>query len=87
MTLISGDPAEVAVIQRIFHEFVDLGYSEYRIAEGLNDDGIPSSAGRKWRAGSVLARLQNETYIGTVIYNRVRQGLSTHAFQGQTNFQ
>ena len=35
-----GEPNEVAVIQRIFHEFVELGYSEYRIAEGLNADGI-----------------------------------------------
>jgi len=33
VTLVEGEAAEVAVIRRIFHEFVKLGYSEYRIAE------------------------------------------------------
>ena len=77
VTLVEGDPAEVVVIQRIFHEFVELGHSEYRIAEGLNADGILSPAGRQWRAGSVLARLRNETYIGTLLYNRTSQKLKT----------
>ncbi len=63
VTLVEGDPVQVAVIQRIFHEFVDLGYSEYKIAEGLNADGILSPSGRRWGAGSVLGRLQNETYL------------------------
>jgi len=47
VTLVEGDAAKIAIIQRIFHEFVDLGYSEYRIAERLNDDGIPSPGGRR----------------------------------------
>jgi hypothetical protein len=40
VTLIERDQFEAAVIRRIFHEFVDLGYSEFRIAEGLNRGGI-----------------------------------------------
>ena len=51
VTLVEGDPNQVAVIQRIFHEFVDLGYSEYRIAERLNDDRILSPGGGRWGAG------------------------------------
>jgi len=27
VTLVEGDPTQIAVIQWIFHEFVDLGYS------------------------------------------------------------
>jgi DNA invertase Pin-like site-specific DNA recombinase len=77
VTLVQGDPIEVGVIQRIFREFVELGYSEYRIAEGLNDDGILSPSGRSWRAGAVMARLRNETYVGTVVYNRTSQKLKT----------
>jgi DNA invertase Pin-like site-specific DNA recombinase len=77
VTLVEGDPMQVAVIQRIFHEFVDLGYSEYKIAEGLNADGILSPSGRRWGAGSVLGRLQNETYIGTLVYNKTTQKLKT----------
>jgi hypothetical protein len=77
VTLVEGDPVQVAVIQRIFHEFVELGYSEYRIAEGLNADGILSPGGGRWGAGSVLGRLQNETYIGTLVYNKTSQKLKT----------
>ena len=72
-----GDPNEVAIIQRIFHEFVELGYSEYRIAERLNSDGIESPGGKRWRAGSVLNRLRNEVYVGTIVYNRTSSKLKT----------
>ena len=65
------------MIQRIFHEFVELGYSEYRIAEGLNADRIASPAGRQWRAGTVLNRLRNEVYVGTIVYNRTSSKLKT----------
>ena len=68
---------QVAVMQRIFHEFVELGYSEYRIAERLNADGILSPGGRRWTAGMVLDRLQNEKYVGTMVYNQTSQKLKT----------
>jgi hypothetical protein len=77
VTLVAGDAAEVAVVQRIFHEFVDLGYSEYRIAERLNADGILSPSGNRWAAGSVIARLRNEKYAGTMVYNQTSQKLKT----------
>lgn len=77
VTLVEGDAAQIAVIERIFHEFVERGYSEYKIAERLNDDGIPSPGGRRWGAGSVLSRLRNETYAGTLLYNRTSQKLKT----------
>ncbi|MEQ8785081.1 MAG: recombinase family protein [Pirellulaceae bacterium] len=77
VTLVEGPPDEVAAIRRIFHEFVELEYSEYRIAEGLNNDRIPSPSGRRWGAGSVLARLRNEKYAGTMVYNQTSQKLKT----------
>ena len=77
VTLVQGDPAEVAIIQRIFHEFVELGYSEYRIAEGLNADGILSPGGHRWSAGMVVDRLRKEKYAGTMVYNQTTQKLQT----------
>ena len=41
VTLVVGEAAEVGVLKRIFHEFVDLGHSEYLIAERLNDGRDP----------------------------------------------
>ena len=77
VTLTEGPPEQVAVIRRIFEEFVDRGFSEYKIAEGLNDDGIPSPNNGRWGAGGVLARLRNEKYAGTMVYNRTSGKLKT----------
>ncbi len=77
VTLVGGDAHEARIVQRIFHEFVELGYSEFRIAERLNAEGIRSPGAGRWGAGSVLARLKNETYVGTLLYNRTSQKLKT----------
>jgi len=77
VTLVEGLAVEVAVVRRIFHEFTELGYSEYRIAEGLNGDGILSPGGFRWGAGSVLSILRNEKYAGTMVYNQTSQKLKT----------
>ena len=53
VTFVAGLPQKVAVMQRIFHEFVELDYIEERIAAGLNADGIPSPGGRLWTAQSI----------------------------------
>jgi hypothetical protein len=68
---------EAAVIRRIFHEFVELGYSEYKIAEGLNSDGIPAPGGGQWAAGMVIRRLRNRKYAGAIVYNQTSQKLKT----------
>lgn len=77
VTLIVDDGVAAETIRRIFHEFVDLGYSEYRIAEGLNADGLPTARGGVWTGRKVLDRLQNEKYVGTMVYNQHSQKLKT----------
>jgi DNA invertase Pin-like site-specific DNA recombinase len=77
VTLVMGDPAEVAVVKRIFHEFVELRYSEFLIAERLNAEGILSAKGHRWSPGMVLHDLRNEKYLGTIIYNRTSKKLKT----------
>ncbi|MEI8375206.1 MAG: recombinase family protein [Planctomycetota bacterium] len=81
VTLTEGDPAEIAVIHRIFHEFTELLYSEHRIAEGLNFDGIPSANAPRWSAGMVVHRLRNEKYAGTMVYNKTQSKLKTPSRQ------
>lgn len=77
VTLVEGNPEEVAIIRRIYEAFVERGHSEYKIAEDLNKDGIPSPSGRRWGAGSVMARLRNEKYAGTMVYNQTSGKLKT----------
>jgi len=77
VTLVEGRPEEVQVIRRIFEAFVLHGHSEYKIAEDLNRDGVLSPSGRRWGAGGVLARLRNEKYAGTMVYNQTSGKLKT----------
>ncbi len=77
VTLVEGPADEVAIIRRIFDEFVGRGDSEYKIAEGLNHDSVVSPGGSRWAAGAVLSRLRNEKYVGTMVYNQTSGKLKT----------
>ena len=67
VTLIVDDGLAAKTIRRIFHEFVELGHSEYLIAERLNADRIPAARGGCWTGQMVLLRLKNEKYVGTMV--------------------
>lgn len=78
------DEIEAAVVRRIFRDYA-AGRSPIQIASDLNDDGIPSPAADTnrrssgyWKQNSINGNrargtgiLNNETYIGTVIWNRL----------------
>jgi DNA invertase Pin-like site-specific DNA recombinase len=68
VTLVAGEPAQVAAIRRIFQEFVERGYSPARIAQGLNARRIPSPSGSRWSAVQVRDRLRTGAYAATLIY-------------------
>ena len=70
--------AEAGIVRRIFREFA-AGTSPRAIARRLNDEGIPGAKGRLW-SDSVLrghakrgtGLLNNELYIGRLVWNRQR---------------
>jgi DNA invertase Pin-like site-specific DNA recombinase len=68
VALVAGEPAEVAAIRRIFHEFVDRGYSRTQIAAGLNAKRLPSPRGGSWNARQVLACLRTQAYAKPITY-------------------
>lgn len=75
------DPAEAAVVQRIFAAY-DAGQSARTIAIALNRDGVPAPRGEgaapgtwsfstisgNWKRGTGV--LNNELYIGRLVWNR-----------------
>jgi DNA invertase Pin-like site-specific DNA recombinase len=63
-----GDPAHVAVIQRIFELYGREERSLNDIAARLNADGVPSSKGSRWEPGMIAYVLQNDAYVGTLVY-------------------
>lgn len=71
-------PEEAAVVQRIFRAYVS-GVSPKAIAQTLNRDGVPGPRGVAWspstihgHAGRGTGILNNEMYIGRLIWNRQR---------------
>jgi DNA invertase Pin-like site-specific DNA recombinase len=64
-----GAPEEVETVRWIFNRFLTIR-SETKIARELNHKGIPNSKGKRWSRMSVHWMLQNEIYIGNLVYNR-----------------
>ncbi len=71
------DVNEARTVQRIFTDYVH-GISPRKIAEALNDEGVPSPSGKGWGASTLHGNrergtgiLNNELYIGRQIWNRL----------------
>ena len=66
-------PEEVEVVNRIFKLYRD-GLGSCAICDLLTDEHIPApSGGRRWAPSSVRTILQNEHYIGKVVWLKKRQ--------------
>jgi DNA invertase Pin-like site-specific DNA recombinase len=65
-----GLPNEIAVIQRIYREYVQDQRSEEEIVRRLNREVVPNHLGRPWTRRMVDYILRNENYIGNTVYNR-----------------
>jgi hypothetical protein len=74
----AATPEPIAIIKRIFHEHVELGWGYRTIASGLNRDGVPSPRDGNWSAnmhamwsvGTIRAILKNPAYKGDLVWNR-----------------
>jgi DNA invertase Pin-like site-specific DNA recombinase len=72
-------PGEAEIVRRIFREYV-AGKSPRRIAIDLNRDGVAAPQGGRWTDASIRGNrslqsgiLNNEFYIGEMIWNRRRR--------------
>ena len=65
------DDEKVAIVQRIFREYVEEGRSLNSIAKRLTAEGFVSPGGHDhWRYDRIREILANPAYIGTFVYNR-----------------
>ena len=74
------NPEEAAVVRTIF-EIVAAGYGYSRIVDALNEAGCRTKAGNLFGKNSIHDLLDNEKYIGHLIFNR----RSSAAHDGKTN--
>ena len=72
------DPEQAAVVRRIFRDYA-RGESSRSIAFALNREAIPSPSGRLWSFSTISGNwkrgtgiLNNELYIGRLVWNRQR---------------
>ena len=75
VSLTPGDDKEVNTVRDIFRKFTEDQLLESRIAVELNERKRKSPSGGKWTENSVRMILKNETYAGTLVYNRQTQRL------------
>ncbi|MCR4436657.1 MAG: recombinase family protein [Clostridiales bacterium] len=61
---------EAEIVRRVFEEYLK-GKSCYKIAEGLETDGIlTATGGRKWHESVIKKMLQNEKYAGDALLQK-----------------
>ena len=64
-------PEEAAIVRRIFDLYCS-GYSAARISKIMNDQGVRSSRGCRFRPESLLRIVSNERYTGVYIWGDIR---------------
>ena len=64
---IEADPDEAKVVKMLFTEG-QKGSSLHKIAEIMNEKGIPTRRGKEWSAGSVQVILRNSFYAGVLTH-------------------
>jgi hypothetical protein len=72
------ESAEATIVERIFHDFV-AGVSPKQIAKKLNREGIPGPFGGAWSPSTIYGNakrgaeiLNNDLYVGRLVWNRLR---------------
>lgn len=74
--VIPGAADEIATVRWIFEEFARVKCEE-KIALELNQRNVPTANGRPWNRSKVARLLQNETFIGNLVFNRRTKKLGT----------
>jgi DNA invertase Pin-like site-specific DNA recombinase len=66
-------PEQAEVVKRIFEMYVE-GLGTVRIADILTEERVPTANGKKqWIHGTITRMLQNEHYLGKVVWYRNKQ--------------
>lgn len=66
----AGAAHEIQIVKRIFHQFVVERKSQAEIVRQLNLEQVPNHREKSWTTSMVHYLLQNENYVGNIVYNR-----------------
>jgi site-specific DNA recombinase len=65
-----GPREEIDIIRWIFNQYAYENAGYKKIANGLNEKGVPTQKGGQWSASTIRAIIFNESYIGRKIWNK-----------------
>jgi DNA invertase Pin-like site-specific DNA recombinase len=70
VVLIPGPKAETDTVRRVFKAYVVEGKGVTAIASELNAGPIRTTRGMYWTSAAIDIMLTNETYLGSIVFNR-----------------
>lgn len=70
VVLVPGPADEIAIVNQVFNWYLAGRVGDRKIAAVLNAQSIPTQAGGPWTADIIRGMLQNEKYIGNLIFNK-----------------
>lgn len=66
---LSVNPQEAEIVRHIFSRVV-AGDGTPTIAQNLNERGVPTKRGGQWQAGTLLAMIKNELFVGDLLMQK-----------------
>lgn len=64
---------EADVVRLAFDLYTKDGLTPFRIAQRLNDMGVPAPLGKKWVKDTIRGMVRNRHYIGKVFFNKIKR--------------
>lgn len=77
IVLTPGPPEEIELVRSIFAMAADKGMANWQIAKALNKSGIKPLRARQWWGDAIARIIANESYIGTLVYNKCSRKLKS----------
>jgi len=72
--LVPGDPEEIEIVGWLFEQMAGGESSLLGLAKALNAKGAPAPSGGKWSFRSVKKILDNQVYLGDLVWNMRSKG-------------
>jgi len=71
--LTPGNPDHIAIVQRIF-KMRAAGYGTHLIAKALDEDGLKTGRGKKWKSQSIRCIIERPAYVGDSVIGKFSEG-------------
>ncbi len=71
--LVPGPDEEVAALREMYELSAYHGWGSKRIANHMNEKGVPAPRGGAWNCASINAILDNPVYVGDVVWYKSRR--------------